>query len=89
MLNAGCEKASVPGWPCDEKMEMLRDRFARESDPARRKEIAEAIQIRVTEVTTHVFLGQWYTAVAVRKNITGMPISPVPVFWNIEKTASF
>lgn len=89
MLNAGCEKAFVPGWPCDQKMETLRDLFVRETDPARQKEIAAAIQVRATEVTTHVFLGQWYTAVAVRKNVSGMPISPVPVFWNVEKTASF
>jgi peptide/nickel transport system substrate-binding protein len=89
MLNAGCEKAFVPGWPCDQKMEMLRDQFVRESDPAKQKEIAEAVQVRATQVTTHIFLGQWYTAVAVRKNVRGMPIGPVPVFWNVEKTAPF
>jgi peptide/nickel transport system substrate-binding protein len=89
MLTAGCEKALVPGWPCDQKMEMLREQFVHETDPIKQKEIAEAVQVRATEVTTHVFLGQWYTAVAVRKNVSGMPIAPVPVFWNIEKTASF
>jgi peptide/nickel transport system substrate-binding protein len=89
MLNAGCDKAPVPGWPCDQKMEMLRDEFVRETDPAKRREITAAIQVRVTEVTTHIFLGQWYTAVAVRQNVSGMPIAPVPVFWNVEKAASF
>jgi peptide/nickel transport system substrate-binding protein len=89
MLNADCEKASVPGWPCDAEMEMLRNRFARATDPVTQKEIAEAIQVRAAQVTTHVFLGQWYTAVAVRKNVSGMPIAPVPVFWNVEKTSPF
>jgi peptide/nickel transport system substrate-binding protein len=89
MLNAGCEKAAVPGWPCDRQMEMLRDQFARETDPVKQKDIAEAVQLRNTETTTHIFLGQWYTAVAVRENVKGMPIAPATVFWNIEKTASF
>jgi peptide/nickel transport system substrate-binding protein len=87
-LNAGCDKAMF-GWPCDQEMEALRDQFARETDPAKQKQIAEAVQVRATQVTTHVFLGQWYTAVAVRKNVSGMPIAPVPVFWNVEKSASF
>jgi hypothetical protein len=39
------------------------------------------------QVTAHIFLGQWFTAVAIPKNVIGMPIAPVPVFWNVEKTA--
>jgi peptide/nickel transport system substrate-binding protein len=87
-LNAGCDKASF-GWPCDQELENLRDQFARETDLAKQRQIAEAVQVRATQVTTHVFLGQWYAAVAVRKNVSGMPIAPVPVFWNVEKTAAF
>ena len=68
--NAGCDKAMF-GWPCDAEMEKLRDQFARETDPAKQKEIAAAAQKRNTEVTTHLFLGQWYSAAAVRKNIDG------------------
>ena len=89
MLNAGCEKAFAPGWPCDQEMEMLREQFAREADQAKQKQIAEAIQVLATQVTTHIVLGQWYTAAAVRKNVSGMPIAPVPVFWNVTKTSSF
>ena len=33
----------------------------------------------------HAFLGQYVAPMAVRKNVTGSLISPVPVFWNIEK----
>ncbi len=83
-LNAGCDKALF-GWPCDAEIERLRDQFARETDPAKQKEIAEAIQVRNLEVTTHIHLGQWYQPVATRKTIAGVLIAPVPVFWNIEK----
>jgi len=51
LLNAGCDKAR-PGWPCDQEMEMLRDRYARETDPAKQKQIGEAVQVRAIQVTT-------------------------------------
>ena len=47
--------------------------FARETDPAKQKEIAAAAQKRNTEFTTHLFLGQWYQPAATRKNIDGIP----------------
>ena len=47
--------------------------FARETDPAKQKEIAAAVQKRNTEFTTHLFLGQWYSPAAARKNIDGIP----------------
>lgn len=82
--NAGCDKAMF-GWPCDEQTEKLRDQFARETDPAKQKEIAAAVQKRNAEFTTHLFLGQWYLPAAVRKNIEGILTTPAPVFWNVEK----
>jgi peptide/nickel transport system substrate-binding protein len=83
-LNAGCDKAMF-GWPCDAEMEKLRNAYARETDPAKQKEIAADVQLRNTQVTTHVFLGQWYQPAAVRKNVNGVLTAPVPVFWNVEK----
>jgi len=83
-FNASCDKAMF-GWPCDEAIEKLRDAFAKESDPAKQKEIAEATQARVSEYPTHVHLGQWYQPVAVRTNIDGMMVAPVTVFWNVSK----
>ena len=73
------------GWPKDDELIKLRVAFADESDPAKRKELALAMQLRVAENPTHAFLGQWYTPVAMRKNVNGMLESPVTVFWNIEK----
>ena len=83
-LNAGCDKAMF-GWPCDGEIEKLRDQFARETDPIKQKEVAAAAQKRNVEVTTQVFLGQWYLPGAARKNIEGMLIAPAPLFWNMEK----
>jgi peptide/nickel transport system substrate-binding protein len=84
-LNSSCDKALF-GWPCDAEMEKLRDQFARETDPAKQKAIAEAVVARWTQDPTHVFLGQWYQPAAVRKNIDGFVVAPVTVFWNVTKT---
>jgi peptide/nickel transport system substrate-binding protein len=83
-LNASCEKAMF-GWPCDKEIESLRDQFARETNSAKQKQIAEAVQVRATQYPTHVPLGHWFGAVAVRKNVSGMMEAPVTVFWNVEK----
>jgi peptide/nickel transport system substrate-binding protein len=34
---------------------------------------------------THIPLGQWYGAFALRKNIDGVLEAPVTVFWNVTK----
>ena len=83
-IGASCEKAWF-GWPCDGEITKLRQAFADETDDAKRKEIVEKIQLRAAEVPTHAFLGQYTAAAALRKNVTGNLVSPVTVFWNVEK----
>jgi peptide/nickel transport system substrate-binding protein len=84
-LAANCEKAP-PGWPCDAEMETLRDRFARETDPAKQKELAEKVQIRAYQITATIPLGQWYKPMAYRKDhVAGWLEAPVPLFWNVTK----
>jgi len=83
-FNASCEKGMF-GWPCDEAIEKMRDQFAKESDPAKQKQIALDLQKYWVNHPTHVHLGQWYSPVAMRANIDNMMIAPVPVFWNITK----
>jgi peptide/nickel transport system substrate-binding protein len=83
-LNAGCDKASF-GWPCDKEIESLRDQYARETDPARLKSLAEAVQVRATHYPTHLPLGQWSQPAALRKNVEGNLEAPVTVLWNVEK----
>ena len=83
-FNAGCDKATF-GWPCDAEMERLRDQYARETDVAEQKAIAQAVQHHNTRATTHIHLGQWYGFGAARKNVTGFLTAPAPVFWNVSK----
>ncbi len=83
-LNASCDKAMF-GWPCDKEIESLRDGFAKETNPAKQKALAESAQVRATQYPTHIPLGHWFGAVAARKNVTGMMEAPVTVFWNVEK----
>ena len=83
-FNGSCEKG-WPGWPCDAEMEKLRDQYAREADPAKQKALADAIQVRSIEITTHINLGQFLIVSAARKNLTGFIAAGPTVFWNVEK----
>ena len=83
-VGAACDKAAI-GWPCDARLEELRDAFAKTTDPAKRKELAEAVQVRESEYPTFVHLGQFNVPLAKRRNVTGMLAAPVPVFWNVKK----
>jgi peptide/nickel transport system substrate-binding protein len=83
-FNASCDKAMF-GWPCDEKIEKMRDAFAKESDPAKQKQIALDLQKYWAENPTHVNLGQWYQPQVLRTNLEGSMVAPVTVFWNISK----
>jgi len=83
-LNAACDKATF-GWPCDETLEKLRDAFAKETDPAKQKAIAEQVQLRVVDYPTHVILGQFTQPTALRSNIDGLLHTPSLALWNVEK----
>jgi peptide/nickel transport system substrate-binding protein len=83
-FNAGCEKG-WPGWPCDAEMERLRDKYTRETDPATQKTLADAIQVRSIEITSHINLGQFLIVSSARKNVTGFIAAGPTVFWNVEK----
>jgi len=83
-LNASCDKATF-GWSCDVELEKLRDAFSKETDPAKQKQIAEAVQLRVLEYPTHVPLGQFTTPTAIRANVNGLLQTPALALWNVEK----
>jgi peptide/nickel transport system substrate-binding protein len=79
----GTEKAWF-GWPTDAKLEEMRDAFAKETDPAKQKQIAIDIQARANELVTYVPLGQFFSPIAYDKTkIEGVIDAPVPFFWNI------
>ncbi len=83
-LNSSCDKAPF-GWPCDSELEKLRDTYSKETDPAKQKAIAEAVQLRVLDYPTHAPLGQFTSPTAIRKNVEGLLSSPSLALWNIEK----
>ncbi len=83
-INASCDKATF-GWPCDAEIEKLRDAFAKETDPAKQKEIAEKVSVRLSEYPTFAPLGQFTTPTAIRSNITGLLAVPELALWNVEK----
>ena len=83
-FNAGCDKALF-GWPCDETIEKMRDSFAKETDPVKQKQIAIDLQKYWVDHPTHINLGQWVQPAALRTNLDGMLVAPVPVFWNMSK----
>jgi peptide/nickel transport system substrate-binding protein len=84
-LTATCDKAR-PGWPCDARMEELRDQFARAVEPAKKREIAEAAQRHNTEIVTHIPLGEWHSVSAVSDRVTLLdPQPPFLVFWGVTK----
>lgn len=84
-LAATCDKARA-GWPCDAKIEELRDRYVRAATLAEKKQVVEEVQRRVVEVVTHIPLGEWFGVSAVRSNVTTNAVPPpVTVFWGVTK----
>ena len=83
-FNASCDKALF-GWPCDETIEKLRDRFSKESDPAKQKQIALELQKYWVDHPTHVHLGEWYQPIALRADIEGTMVAPATAFWNVSR----
>ncbi len=73
------------GWPENERIEELRDAFARSTDEAEQREIVEELQQELYEFVPYVPTGQYYQPVAYRDNLEGVLEAPVPFFWNISK----
>lgn len=75
------------GWPDVPEIEALRVKFSREIDLDKRKSIAGEIQKLAIEEGVVLPMGQYYVPAAYRNNLSGMLSSPVPLFWNVQKSA--
>jgi peptide/nickel transport system substrate-binding protein len=73
------------GWPDVPKVEEMRQKFARSSDAAELKKLADEVQRIAMEEGVAPLLGQYYNVAAYRSNLTGVPIEPIPLFWNLKK----
>ncbi len=83
-MDASCDDALF-GWPCDEKMQKLRDDFARATSFEDQMAIVEDLQKAWVEYPTHVHLGQWRSATVIRSNVQGYLQGGVIALWNVEK----
>ena len=81
----GTEKAWF-GWPTDNEIEALRQAFARETNPAKQKQLASQVQERAMDSVTYIPIGQYFQYRAMRDNVSGFIPAPVPFFWNLEKS---
>ncbi len=77
--------ASWPGWPTDAAMEALRERWLVAPTLADQVAIARDMQARAYEMVPYVTTGQFQQPMAFRANISGIIVSPVPFFWNVDK----
>jgi len=82
MQSARAKKAFLIG----EESEKLRDAYAKESDSAKQKAIAEQVSLRLSAAyPTFAPLGQFTTPTAIRANVTGLLQTPSLALWNVEK----
>jgi peptide/nickel transport system substrate-binding protein len=79
-----CDRTNWFGWPCDERLEAIRQEFVDAGDDTSRREIAGRFQQRFYEVVPYVPLGQYFSKIAYSTRVGG--ILPVPrlVMWNID-----
>ena len=67
-------------------LRILRDKFVKAETLAEKKAVAEEVQKHSLQIVTHVPLGEWFSAGAVRANIGTMAVPPpVTVFWGMTK----
>jgi peptide/nickel transport system substrate-binding protein len=84
-VSAACDDAWF-GWPCDERLEELRDAWATATSLEEKKAIAEDIQARAYEIGLYIPFGQWTVPIAHRDNLEGIVDAPeAMVLWNLEK----
>jgi peptide/nickel transport system substrate-binding protein len=78
---------SLPGWPCDKKLDELRTAWLKETVPARRKELLDAFQARAYEAVPYINLGQYSPAFAARASLKGIDKmwSGMPTVWMLDK----
>ncbi|PYM17452.1 MAG: ABC transporter substrate-binding protein [Candidatus Rokuibacteriota bacterium] len=85
-VNAGiagtCDKAWF-GWYCSEKMEALRADWVRATDPARRKQLAEQIQLLAFDEAPFAPWGQYVQPQVFAKKVRGTLKFVTPVMWNV------
>lgn len=68
-LGASCGN-SLPGWPCDKKLDELRNAWISATDPAERKKLLDEFQVEAYQTLPNLPIGQYSTVFATQKSIT-------------------
>ena len=85
-LDARGEQSGWFGWPDGPKLQQLRGEFMRETDAAKKKKLAEAIQAEAFAIATHAPLGEFVPPAAVRANISDLNMSGLAnIYWGVKK----
>ncbi len=85
-LDARGEKSGWFGWPDGPKLQDLRAQFMRETDAAKKKQLAEAVQAEAFAIGTHAPLGEFVPPAAVRANIADLNMSGLAhIYWGVKK----
>lgn len=85
VIDASGSKQAWSGWPTDPELEKMRTDFSVETDPAKQKAIAEAVQKRVLEEVNYVPLGEYDILSAWNDRVTNLPEGPLTLFWGVSK----
>ena len=72
------------GWPEDEKIEELRQAWAKELDAEKRHEISLELHEELLRFVPYVPVGQYAMPSAWRSNVKGLLKTPTLALWNIE-----
>jgi len=85
-LSAPCG-TSLPGWPCDKKLDELRTAWLKETVPAKRKQLLDAFQVQAYEAVPYINLGQYSPAFAARSTLKGIDKmwSGLPTVWMLDR----
>ncbi|MBI1775752.1 MAG: ABC transporter substrate-binding protein [Proteobacteria bacterium] len=80
-----CDGKNWFGWPCDEALEGIRQKFITVAEPVERKKLAEDFQKRFYEVVPYVPLGMFFQNAAWRANVDGVLDNMKIAWWNASK----
>ncbi len=73
------------GWPTDDKMEALREKWFEAASPAEEKAICEQIQLHAFESVPFLPMGHWFYPQATRDTLTNIAKTVTPVFWGVKR----
>jgi peptide/nickel transport system substrate-binding protein len=73
------------GWPTDDAMEALRDKWFDAPTAAEQKAICEQMQILAFENVPFLPMAHWFYPTAYRSNLTDFPKAALPIFWGVKR----